>query len=353
MKKIAILLLITSSSIIVKAQDIAQIISGSLADANKYATGYLQPFGEGEIYNLSRGWFTSARTHKFLGFDFSISLQGAVVPPDQQTFTFNTSDYTTFKLNGGATSAQLPTFVGPGTSTQLINVSTTVSGKTVTTSFNAPTGIGDQFKKNVSFMPIAVPLPVAQFGIGLLKHTDLKVRYFPKTNFSDVSIGVFGVAIQHEFAKLTKKIPLLHLSALAGYSTIDASYNFSNKINSSSSSVQSSNAIAGYNISSFTVQGIASVKLLFLEIYTSVGYSSGNSNINVNGDYTITYNTGLPAPNNVVTATQKNPVALSYSASGITNTWGARLNLLLFKVFADYTFAKYDGIGVGISLGIR
>ena len=36
-----------------KAQDISQIIAGSLADANKYATEYMRPFAEGEINNLS------------------------------------------------------------------------------------------------------------------------------------------------------------------------------------------------------------------------------------------------------------------------------------------------------------
>ncbi len=355
MKKISILLLIILSSIFVKAQDFGQIIAGSLADANKYATEYMKPFGEGEIYNLSRGWYSTARAHKLLGFDFSVNIQAAIVPTEKQSFTFNNADYTTFKLAGSGTSASLPTFVGSGTSTQVINVTNSVNGQSVTTNFTAPTGIGDDFKKNISFIPIAVPLPVAQIGIGLFKHTDLKVRYFPKTDFSNVSIGVFGVALQHEFSNylpFIKKIPFLHLSALAGYSKIDANYkpNFN-----SSSSVQnpSGNSVAGYNISAFTLQGIASVKFSLLEIYTSVGYSTGKSSINLNGDYTITYNTGYPPPNNKVTATQKDPVSLSYTAGGITNTWGVRLNLTILKVYADYTFAKYNGVGVGIALALR
>lgn len=353
MKKITILLLIISGSVVVKAQDFGQIIAGSLPDANKYAGAYLKPFGEGEIYNLSRGWYSTARAHKFLGFDISVNVQAAIVPTANQSFTFNNSDYSTFKLHGGASSASLPTFVGSGTSTQQIDVTNTVNGQQVTTSFTAPTGIGDDFKKNISFVPVSVPLPVAQIGIGLFKHTDLKVRYFPKTSFSNVEIGVFGIAVQHEFSKylpFIKKVPFLHLSALAGYSRIDANYKPKFDQNSS---VQSTNAVAGYNISAFTLQGIASVKFSLLEIYTSVGYSTGKSDINLNGDYTITYNTGYPPPNDKVTAHQKDPVALSYTAGGITNTWGIRLNLTILKVYADYTFAKYNGVGVGIALALR
>jgi hypothetical protein len=352
MKKIAVLLIITGSAFIAKAQDFGQIIAGSLPDANKYATAYMQPFAEGEIYNLSRGWFSTARTHKLLGFDISINGQFAIVPSGKENFTFNNADYSTFKLNGSATSASLPTFMG-GSTTQVINVNTTVNSQNVSANFTAPKGIGDDMKKNISFVPVSAPLPVAQVGIGLFKHTDLKVRYFPRTNFSGVEIGVFGVALQHEFSgylPFIKKVPFLHLSALAGYSSIDA--NYKPKFDAGSS-VQSPNALAGYKISAFTLQGIASVKFSLLELYTSVGYSTGKSTIDLKGDYTITYNTGFPPPNDKETATKKDPVSFAYNAGGISNTWGVRLNITILKVYADYTFAKYNGVGVGIALAFR
>jgi len=352
MKKILFLFVITAISFIAKSQDFGQIIAGSLPDANRFATEYMRPFAEGEIYNLSRGWYSTARAHKFFGFDISINGQFAVIPSSKENFTFNNSDYTSLKLSGSATTASLPTLMG-GTSSQVINVNTTVNGQPVSTSFTTPKGIGDDMKKNVSFVPISAPLPIVQIGLGIFKHTDLKVRYFPKTSFSQMEIGVFGVALQHEFSDylpFIKKVPFLHLSGLIGYSKIDASYqpNFG-----AGSSVQSTNAIAGYNISAFTLQGIASVKFSLLELYSSIGYTSGKSSINLKGDYTITYNTGLPSPNDKSVTTQKDPISLAYSASGISNTWGIRLNLTILKVYADYTFAKYNNIGVGIALALR
>ncbi|MEI8074117.1 MAG: DUF6588 family protein [Bacteroidota bacterium] len=352
MKKIIVLICMAVISFTAKAQDFGQILAGSLPDANRYINEYMRPFAEGEIYNLSRGWYSTARTHKFLGFDISINGQFAIVPSGKENFTFNNADYTSFKLNGGASSAPLPTIMG-GSSSQLINVTTTVNGQSVSTSFTAPKGIGDDLKKNISFVPPAAPLPVVQIGLGLIKHTDIKLRYFPKTNFSGMEIGIFGLAVQHEFSDylpFIKKVPFLHLSALAAYSKIDASYLPSFD---AGSPVQSSNAVAGYTISAFTLQGIASVKFSLLELYTSVGYSKGTSNIDLKGNYNVTYNTGLPAPNNKTTAQLTDPISLGYNASGLSNSWGIRLNITILKIYADYTFATYNSAGAGIALAIR
>jgi hypothetical protein len=354
MKKFIFILSLICFSFYSYAQDIGQIIAGSLPDANRYATEYFRPFAEGEIHNLSRGWYSTARTHKFLGFDLSINGQFAIIPKEKENFTFNNADYSSMKLSGGASSASLPTLMG-GTTTQVVNVNSTVNGQPVSTSFTAPKGIGDDLKKNLSFLPISTPLPVVQLGIGLIKHTDVKLRYFPKsgTGGGDMEIGVFGLAVQHEFSDylpFIKKVPFLHLSALAAYSKIDASLK---PTFDAGSSVQSTNSIAGYNIKAFTLQGIASVKFSLLELYTSIGYASGTSNIKLAGDYTITYNTGFPPPNDKSTTTQKDPIALEYKGSGLTNTWGIRLNITVLKVYADYTFAKYNTVGLGIALAVR
>jgi hypothetical protein len=99
------------------------------------------------------------------------------------------------------------------------------------------------------------------------------------------------------------------------------------------------------------------VKLPVVEIYTSVGYSSGKSNIDFKGNYTSTYSykTGYPPPNDnaTETVTVTDPVTLNYTGNGLSNTWGLRLNLAIFKIYADYTFAKYSGLGAGIAFSFR
>jgi hypothetical protein len=353
MKKSILILMFISCTYFSNAQDIGQIIAGSLPDANRYGTEYFRPFAEGEIQNLSKGWFSTARTHKFLGFDISINGQFAIIPKEKENFTFNNADYTSMKLSGAASSASLPTLMG-GTSSQVVNVNSTVNGQPVSTSFTAPKGIGEDLKKNLSFLPVSTPLPVVQIGLGIIKNTDLKLRYFPKSAAGgNMEIGVFGLGVQHEFSNylpFIKKVPFLHLSVLAAYSKIDA--NFKPTFDAGSS-VQSNNSVVGYNISAFTLQGIASVKFSLLELYTSIGYSTGKSAIKLNGDYTITYNNGFPPPNDKTTVTQKDPISLDYKGNGLTNTWGVRLNITVLKVYADYTFAKYNTVGLGIALAIR
>ena len=354
MKKIAVFLLCIAASFITKGQDFGQIVAASLPDANKYATEYMRPFGEAEIYNQSRGWFNTAKVHKRFGFDITIRGQFAIIPSGKENFLFNNADYNTLKLSGTlATSATLPTFMG-GTTNQELEVSTTANGQNVKAKFTAIGGIGDDLKNNISFLPLSAPLPVVQVGFGLFKHTDVKVRYFPKTSFSDVEIGVMGVAVQHEFSNylpFIKKVPFLHLSALAGYTTTTATYK---PKFGATSPVQNpnKNALADYKISAFTVQAIASVKLAFFEIYTSVGYMSGKSTLAFKGDYNITYQNQPPGTGSQ-TVTVTDPIAVTYNVSGISNTWGARANIFFFKLFADYTFAEYKGASAGIAFSFR
>lgn len=361
MKKVYFFLILSVCFVHAKSQDFGQVLAGSTQDANKYLNAYLQPFAEGEIYNSARGWYSTAIAHKPLGVDLSVRFEAAIIPTQQQNFTFNNSDYTTFKLHG-TTTASLPTFMGGELNpAQQIDVSTTVNGQSATTSFTAPKGIGNDFKKNISFLPVSAPLPVAQLGIGLIKHTDIKLRYFPKTNFGNkgngddqVGIGIFGIGVQHEFTHylpFAKKIPFLHLSALAAYSNTKVDY--SPDMTNAGNTVTSTDGKISYAISSFSFQAIASVKFSLLEIYGALGYTTGKSDIDVKGTYKATYNTGYPPPNDKVSSTVTNPISLSYNVSGLSNTWGVRLNLAFLKIYGDYTIAKYNGISAGIAFSFR
>ena len=345
MKKNIVVIALVFLSTGIQAQDIGQVISGSAADASKYMQSYLAPFGKGEILNMGRGWSSTGKVHKKLGFDFTINAQLAVIPDARQSFVFNNADYTTFKLKSSASSAIVPSFAGDK-SFQTITVNTTVNGKNVSYEFNTPAGVGSDLKNAVGF--VAVPLPVAQVGLGLFHNTDLKLRYFPKTNFGDVGVGVFGLAVQHEFGNylpFMKKIPLLHISGLAGYNSVNVRYDLKN------SNISGSNQRAELTLSSFTLQGIASLKLSIFELYTALGFTTGNANADLKGTYTINYKdnaTGATYSNTVT-----DPVALKYSNSGISSTWGLRMNIVFFKLFADYTFANYNGVGAGLSFSFR
>ncbi len=344
MKKVLFGLLILASGKTV-AQDMGQILAGSTADANKYLNAYFEPFAKGEIMNIGRGWTSTAKTHKLLGLDITVNAQMGLVPSGAEAFTFNKADYSTFSLTSGASSATLPTFMG-GKTQQNITVNTTVNGKNVKYTFNSPIGVGDDIKNAIG--QAAVPLPVIQVGLGLIKHTDVKLRYFPKTDFGGTKVGVFGLAVQHEFTNYLPflgKAPFLHLSGLVGYNSIDASYDLTGK------GVSGSNQRAELSLSGLTVQAIASAKLAFLEFYTSLGYTSGKCDANMKGTYNFNYTDASSGA--TVSGSVTDPVSLNYKNSGVSNTWGVRANLLFIKLFADYTFANYNGVGLGASFSFR
>ena len=49
----------------------------------------------------------------------------------------------------------------------------------------------------------------------------------------------------------------------------------------------------------------------------------------------------------------KDPLNLDFEANGIRATIGTRLNLSIFKIFADYTFQNYNTATVGIAFSVR
>jgi hypothetical protein len=180
----------------------------------------------------------------------------------------------------------------------------------------------------------------------------VKLRYFPKTKFgssdNQVGIGIFGIGVQHEFSNylpFIKKVPFLHLSGLAAFSSTKIDYS----PDMTSGIVTSNDGKMSYGLSSFTLQGIASVKFAFLEVYGAIGYTAGRSKIDVKGTYTASYT----ASGANVSSSVKDPIALAYNVSGLSNTWGVRLNVFFLKIYGDYTIAKYNGISAGIAFSFR
>jgi hypothetical protein len=206
--------------------------------------------------------------------------------------------------------------------------------------------LGDEMKKNLPML--GVPLAVAQVGIGLPGHTDLKFRYFPTTNFSGIEASVWGIGFQHDIGHwipFFSKIPFAHLSALAAYNSLKVNYDLSNK------GMSGLNQKVNIQNSAYTVQAIVSAKVLFFELYGSLGYVGGSSKMDMAGTYTIQYtnkSSGATITSNLV-----DPLALEYKNAGMSSTLGVRIHLAVLKIHADYTMAKYNGIGAGISFSFR
>ncbi|MDQ2178188.1 DUF6588 family protein [Marinifilum sp. D714] len=342
MKKL-ILLLILFAPFLGKSQDIEQFLLAGTEDASKLTEKYVNPVSKGFMYGLNNGWYSTARTHKKLGFDITLVANLANVPSKDETFQFIASDYKNISLASGANSAEMQTLMGGENTQALLARIETSEGEYDLARFNIPDGIGDDLPMN------AVPSATLQVGIGIPGiNSDLKVRYLPKVGSSDLEVGMFGIGLQKSLSKMLKidKTPV-DISALIAYTQLTAEYDIQED-----SGFKGSGQMMEFKTNAYTFQAIASVNLKLIEFYGAVGYNTAKMDVDIKGTYELEYvdeNTNMT----VMSETLIDPVSVDFDASGVRATLGTRLNLGFFKIFGDYTIQEYNTITGGIAFSFR
>jgi hypothetical protein len=322
-------------------QQFQQILYAEKEDASKYANDYMAPVFKGLGYGLNSGWFSTGKAHSTLGFDLSIGTNLAFVPTSDYQFTFRNSDYNSFRLASG-TEATCPTILGSNQPGPDLEVHQTINGYPVVQSITAPQGIG--LKETIGFS--AVPLPVVQLGIGIIKNTDIKVRYAP--DFAkDFNYSYWGIGVLHDIKQWIpglNRIPI-DLSIFGSYSSLTTNVPFNQSIFPGTGQSMDA-AIKGY-----TVEALVSKKIAVLTILGSIGYIHATSNFNVLGNYDITYTPPTPIPPQTVTLTD--PIAIATKEGGVKLTLGLRFNFGPFVIQGNYSFMGYNVLNTSIGLSIR
>ena len=213
-----------------------------------------------------------------------------------------------------------------------------------------PGGIAEDFPIN------AAPAPMIQVGLGLPTRTDVKLRFVPKLSFDDdVEASLIGVGLQHDLTQYFGPIDKLPLSVsiLGAFTRLKATYAIND--DSLSDNVSVKNGEAEFTMNGWTIQALGSLDFKIITLYGGFGYNNGKSEINIKGDYDLTYDVQDSSGNTVstISETVSNPVNLDFEANGIRTTLGARLNLGPIKIFGDYTLQKFNTLSAGISLSIR
>ena len=344
-----LLVLFSITSTTLKAQELESLLlSGN--DASRLTENYMSPLMEGLLYSINGGWYTTAKTHKKFGFDLTISANLSFVPDARQNFTFNPADYEFLTTANGETS--LPTVMSENSTETTIDVRIPIDGTNTfkVGSFQMPGGITED-------LPIsAAPAPMIQAGLGLPTKTDVKLRFFPKTNFSDdVEASMIGFGLQHDITQYFGAIDKLPLSVsiLGAFTSLKATYAINDGSLTDNVSIQ--NGETEFKMNAFTIQALGSLDFKIVTLYAGIGYNNGTSEINIKGDYNLTYEIQDNNGNTVSTVneTVSNPVNLDFEASGVRTTLGARLNLGPIKIFGDYTLQKFNTLSAGIAVSIR
>ncbi len=335
----------------VRAQEgLGDIFYAGTADATTYLDNYLEPMFKSFSYGMNSGWYNTAKPHKSLGFDLTVTMNFATVPSGEDLFLFQNSDYNYMRLQNG-TQDEVPTLFGPdefGSSIEVydnvnvLGVDTTI----VLTTFDAPQGLGiSQYTGGFT----AMPAPTLNFGIGIIKGTELKIRFIPDVS-KDVDYTLWGIGVLHDWGQWIpglNKLPI-DLSVFAGYTKLSFTRMFED------SGFDGENQGIQYDQTGWTLEALVSKKISVLTIYGGLGYNSAKTETNILGTYQVDLpDPGVPGYTPPSFTIEDGDVKLDTSGSSVRATIGLRLKLSVFTIHGQYAYNGYNTFSTGLGLSFR
>ena len=294
------------------------ILDGDIAQGKKLIEAYFTPMTEGFGAGLNSGWYNTAKPHSLGGFDLTFTLNTVIIPNSGKTFNIEDAGGTTFTSTAN-------------------NASTIFGSSNVTpmeyknyTSVELPDG-GVTFNMPGGLKTPAIPLPMIQAGIGLIKNTAIDIRYMPMLNFGDnFNVNLFGIGVKHD---LLQWIPVvgdaipMSLSIQGGYTALNTE-------------IKIDNATVSLKTKATTINLVASKKILMVTGYAGVGYNSSTTTFSADTDFDLG---GVEFEEKVTFDSKKN----------VRANVGLRLNITLITIQADYTFAEYPTATLGLGVSLR
>ena len=322
MKKIILPITILLFSFQSKSQQIAMFED----DASNFLEAYFSPIGESFGAGLNNGWYNTAKPHKLGGFDITLTINAVSVPNEMQHFDPNDID------NFSSNETISPTMLGAGEGATIIYDNPNSNP----VEFTMP----DQgiLKKSL------IPVPMINAGIGLIKKTEIDIRYLPTYNFDmgfvgKGSVGLWGVGVKHDVLQwipiIGDAIPI-DFSIQAGHTQFNTSFLVEDPVDQDVS----------LDINATTINLIASKKLLMLTAYAGIGYNSSVTTFNSKSSFEVGSSTNSITMSDV-------PLEMKFASQNEMRTnIGLRFNMTVIALQANHTFSKYPvtTIGVGVSL---
>ena len=308
--------LFTIFSLLIVSNSFGQqkILMSDIEQGEKLIEAYFTPmtgsFGSG----LNSGWYNTAKPHSLGGFDLTFTLNTVIIPGSAKTFNIKNAGGDVFTSEDSEAS--------------------TILGSSDVTTMTYQNGIGSgvDFEMPGGLKTPAVPLPMLQAGIGLIKNTAIDIRYMPMLNVGDnINVNLFGVGVKHDLLQwipgIGDAIPM-SLSLQGGYTSLNTELK-----------------IAGQEVSlktnATTINLVASKKLLMLTGYIGLGYNSATTTFATDANFDLG---GIQFDEKIKVDFESN--------KNLRTNIGLRLNMTIVTIQADYTFAEYPTatLGVGVSL---
>lgn len=357
---LGLILFSTANSAFAQFGSAGQILRAGQQDANILLKAYFEPLGKGFGTDLNTGWFNTAKPHSTLGFDVTLSASTVAVPGVDQSFNVQELSLSELEyIEDQSSSPITPTAFGNNVSGATMGayyVNPLTGTRELLFDFEMPQGTGISY----------VPAPMLQASVGVIKNTDITLRYVPQTSFSnDIKGGLWGLGVKHginQWLPGGKLLPV-NISLQGGFTKLRSSMAFNidpeqgpdiqNDYPESTWEGQK----AKLTSNAFTVNALVGKTLPFIAVYGGLGYETSTVSLSTPGSYPITvpnenYNSS-DDPRKAIEAVE-DPINITYKDnSSFRALVGARLKLTIFHITASYTLSKYPVAQVGFGFGIR
>jgi len=292
------------------------ILANDIAQGEKLIEAYFTPMAGSFGAGLNSGWYNTAKPHSLGGFDLTLTLNTVIIPSSAKTFNIKAAGGDIFTSND----TEASTIFGSADATTM-------------TYNNNSTGLDVDFEMPGGFKTPAIPLPMIQAGIGLIKNTAIDIRYMPILNVgNNINVNLFGVGVKHDLLQwvpgIGNAIPM-SLSLQGGYTSLNTELK-----------------IAGQKISlktkATTINLVASKKILMITGYIGLGYNSASTTFMTDANFDL----------DRIQFEEKLEVDF-VSNKNLRKNIGLRLNMTLITIQADYTFSEYPTATLGIGISLR
>jgi hypothetical protein len=294
------------------------ILTDDVAKGKKLIEAYFTPMAESFGAGLNNGWYNTAKPHSLGGFDVTFTINTVIIPNTAENFKIGNEFGGVF----ASTKNEASTIFGSSNSTAMYY---DPSSEEISDSVN--------FKMPGGLKTPAIPLPMIQAGIGLIKKTAIDIRYMPMLNVGDnINVNLFGVGLKHDLLQwipaVGNAIPM-SLSLQGGYTSLNTELKIVGQE-------------VALNTRASTINLVASKKILMVTGYAGIGYNSSKTTFSADANFELS---GIKFEENIEAEFESN--------NDLRTNIGLRLNMAIVTIQADYTFSKYPTATLGIGVSLR
>ncbi len=328
-------------------KEIGTFTAAGAEDAQKLMKAYITPWANALGTSLSGGWYNTAKVHKSLGFDITLTFNMGLVPVSDKTFNFDDLDLTMAYDENIAPTAAGKSESGP-------ELRYEYEGYTLA-AFNSPKGTGLSF----------VPSPMVQLGVGIVKGTDVNFRYLPEVKLGNTgNAKLWGVGLKHDVLQWIpglKKLPVLNVALQGGYTV----FTLANEISFLPEDIEVATTLPddyfegqrmALEVQSLTANLLVSANLPVVCFYGGVGIANTKTTLGPDGFYpvpmlvntipTVNETSAAEIPSMEILNNEGTPTKPRYNI-------GLRLKLGVITIHGDYTYANYSNITAGLGISFR